>query len=256
MVIDEVKYLTAFNEGTYNNQPYFFSNNDLYLTSYVESEGQTDIIHLDLRSERLYEVTNTEQSEYSPTPVPGGKHFSCIKVYAEDNNAQFLWKYPISKEHGGSPVFKKIKNVGYHQWLNENEVAMFLVGDPHRFVIGNSTTQNIRLIIENIGRTFKLTKDNKLMFIHKINESLFYIKEYDPTLKRATIVAKTLEGKEDFDLLDDGSLVMGSGSVLYRYVPGQSIQWKPWVDLAAYGIEEISRIASSGNRIALVNTKP
>jgi len=253
MRLYDAKFLTEFNMGSYNNQPSFFSYSDLYLTCYNQEQEQTDIIHLDLSTNKLYEVTNTVESEYSPILMPGKKFFSCIKVLKDENNSQLLWQYPVNQTNGGKAIFKGIKNVGYHLWLNRQKVAMFLVDEPHKLAIADTESKDKRLILENIGRTFKLNKNGKLLFIHKISETLFYIKEYDPILNRATIITSTLGGIEDFDLLDDGSLIMGKGSDLYRFMPGISSVWEKIANLDKFHISDIGRISSYNDRIVLVS---
>ena len=61
MIFSNAKFLTGFNENGYNNQPYFFSYSDLYLTSHNKEQDQTDIIHLDLSNNKMFEVTNTKE---------------------------------------------------------------------------------------------------------------------------------------------------------------------------------------------------
>ena len=98
-----------------------------------------------------------------------------------------------------------------------------------------------------------MSKDNKLLFIHKLSEDQFYIKEYDPILNRASIIAPTLEGIEDFDILEDGSLIMGKGSDLFRFIPGESVEWIKVASLARFNIKDIGRLTSYFDRIALVS---
>jgi hypothetical protein len=251
--LSKAKFLTDFNSGSYNNQPFFFSYSDLYITSYNQEEKQTDILRLDLTTEELYEVTNTLESEYSPTIMPGKRFFSCIKAFPDEENTQLLWKYPVNQSNRGSVIFKDIKNVGYHYWLSRQKVALFLVGPPHKLTIADVETQENRLVLENIGRTFKVSKRGNLLFIHKATENVFYIKEYDPVLNRASIITPTLEGVEDFDVLEDGSLIMGKGSDLYRFVPGKSTNWVKAASLERFKITDIGRLGSYFDRIALVS---
>ena len=50
---------------------------------------------------------------------------------------------------------------------------------------------------------------------------------------------------------------MGSGSKLYSYAPGDEAGWREVADLAAVGIDEITRLAVSpdGNRLAVVGVE-
>ena len=101
LLIQEAKYLSHFNAEGYNNQPYFLGKDKLLITSNFLQEGQTDIFQLDVRKEKLMQVTDTDQSEYSPTPTPGTNHFSVIRVEPSQDNAQYLWRYPLNRKNGG-----------------------------------------------------------------------------------------------------------------------------------------------------------
>jgi hypothetical protein len=45
--------------------------------------------------------------------------------------------------------------------------------------------------------------------------------------------------------MNDGSLVMGSGAVLYRFRPGVDRNWKKMADFSFYGMKKITRIEIS-----------
>jgi hypothetical protein len=45
--------------------------------------------------------------------------------------------------------------------------------------------------------------------------------------------------------MNDGSLVMGSGSALYRFRPGVDRNWTKMADFSFYGMKKITRIEVS-----------
>ena len=68
------------------------------------------------------------------------------------------------------------------------------------------------------------------------------------------IISETLPGKEDFEVLPDGSIIMGSGSQLFRYVDyGVNAQWRKIDDFSSLGITNISRMAMSEDKLLIVN---
>ncbi|HHJ50412.1 MAG TPA: hypothetical protein ENJ88_05835, partial [Phaeodactylibacter sp.] len=85
-------YLTAFNAGGYNNQPYFVSENELYFTAQLAGEepAQTDIWSMDLAEGTLTRITQTVESEYSPRLMPGSFYFTAVRVEADAEATQRL----------------------------------------------------------------------------------------------------------------------------------------------------------------------
>jgi hypothetical protein len=78
--------------------------------------------------------------------------------------------------------------------------------------------------------------------------------EFDPASGKTTRLAPLLEGNEYYAWAPDGTIVMGEGSTVYRWVPGEDGGWESIIDLEPAGILGISRIAVSpeGGWIAIV----
>src|SRR2546427_86768 len=96
----------------YNNQPSFLPDGRSILYTSIRDK-QADIYRYDLRSGTTSQVTNTPESEYSPTMMPDGKNISVVRVEAD--GMQRLWKFPLGI---GQPslILERIKPVGYHWW--------------------------------------------------------------------------------------------------------------------------------------------
>jgi hypothetical protein len=241
------QYLTAFNQNGYNNQPKFFADNELWLTVQTPDDTtQTEIYALDLLLKKVSRVTATPlTAEYSPTPMPGGKRFSAVRV--EEDGNQRLWSFPLDRSDNGRPEFPRLLNVGYHCWLRDTMVAFFIVGEngaPHTLQVAGTRAQKPVRIASNIGRCLAHTADNKLAFVQKPTEQTWFIKTWDPVTKTQEIVIKTLNGAEDFALMPDGTYLMGEGSRLYFFKPGRDEDWRQMADFSKYGVKKISRLAA------------
>lgn len=245
-------YLTGFNLEGYNNQPAFFSTNELYLTSNKYGEF-TDIVKLDLRTNTLYRVTETDSiSEFSPTLSPIEDRFSTVRI-ERDGSTQSLWLYPLNQENTGSRLLRSISTIGYHCWLSEDLIAMFLLPEPFTLYIGSLEENNYFPVIDNIGRCLRQNDNGNLVFVHKLDDAHWYIKTFDSETKSIDIITQTLEGAEDFIILPGGIFLMGKGSILYSYNPAVDETWKVVEDLADYNITNITRMAMSRNRLVIVN---
>lgn len=250
------RFLNAFNPNGYNNQPCFFPSGELYLTvQEARDTTQTDIFALDLNLSTRTRVTATRESEFSPTPMPGGKQLSVVRVEAD--NRQRLWALPIDRSNGGYPIFPELGNVGYHCWLRDTLCALYLVGEdeehPDRLVLAGIKSQKPLWIASKIGRCLLKTPDDKLAYVQKATDQTWFLKTYDLRTQKSDIVVKTLPGSEDFVLLPDGTFLAGSGSKLYQYKPGVQTDWKEIANLGRYGVKKITRLAyGKDNRLAVV----
>src|SRR5882762_7319360 len=73
----EPKKITNF--SGYNNQPFFMPDGQSVLYTSI-SNKQADIYRFDGRTDATAQVTNTPESEYSPTLMPDRKNISVVRV--------------------------------------------------------------------------------------------------------------------------------------------------------------------------------
>ena len=252
--ISDPKYLTEFNSKGYNNQCHTINDEELFISSNWKNPDQTDIYALQLDEEELLRFTATDESEYSPTLTPDKKHISVIRVELDRGNSQVLWEYPIDMSGEGRLLIKELKNIGYHKWLNSDELALFLVNEPNQLVMYKISNSQQTLISRNVGRSFDFYK-GKLFNIHKLSRRFWHLKEYDPYTKRSKLVLQSLPDKEDFAITNKGVFLMADDSVLYFYRPGTDKNWKKGIDLELLGIQNISRLHIRGEKLFLVEVK-
>lgn len=250
----EPRFLTAFNLDGYNNQPHFVADNLLYLTIQFPDEPQTDIYALDLEKLEITQVTNTVESEYSPTLIPNGEAFSSVRVEADGKNTQRLWTFPMNRLSMGQPTFEDITAVGYHHWVSPYKVVMFIVGQPNQLILANTLTKSKIQLMDNVGRGMARLPGDNLAFIHKMNDQTWMLKEMDTFTYRTKDIVQTLPNSEDFILLEDGTFLMGNDSKLYKFNKYSDKDWVEIADFRTMGIKNITRLAiSSNNTIAIVD---
>jgi hypothetical protein len=134
----------------YDNQPSFTPDGRALLYTSIRGDGQADTYRYDLATRATSRVTNTTESEYSPTVMPGGKRFSVIRVEAD--STQRLWSFAMD---GSDPrvVLADIKPVGYHLWLDDHRLALFVLGDPNALVLADTRTGRADTLARDIGRS-------------------------------------------------------------------------------------------------------
>ncbi len=243
LFLEDARWVTSFNPDGYNNQPAFI-NGMWHLSVRLPESDQNEIVALDLPTRKLTWVTNTPESEYSPSKIPEttGEQFSVVRVEAD--SSQLLWKYDLSSEYSMTNFISKEKMVGYTRWLNNSKVALFLVGDPISLVVGDLETEKTDFITSRIGRSLHSNEQEELFFTQRITEGApWQLKKISYGGFRPELITVAPGENQDFCLLDDGSILMGAGSVLFRYMPGESTTWEFIADLGLYGAKSISRIA-------------
>ncbi len=248
------QYLTSYNPDGYNNHPWFFDENVLYVSSQKPGELQPEVYRLDLGSATVAQVTSTREGEYSPMRMPDNFNFSAVRMEFQGRDTLIrLWQFPIDRVTNGRPIFKYMPNIGYYCWLNSQQVACFLIGDVSTLAIGDVRTDQFTQIDQNVGRCIRQLPSGNLMYVKKTNFGLWQLVEYNPYNQQKDIVTNTLPEEEDFGVLSDGTILMGSGSKLYKFNRLRDTEWREVADFRFYNIDNITRIAvSRGNRIAIV----
>lgn len=232
------------NEGNgYNNQPHFSENGSvIYYTREMPAEdthAQTDIAAFDIAASTTRMVNNTAESEYSPTPIPGRDALSVIQ--ADLNQKQYL--YAINIVSGDMELLlPDVEPVGYHAWVNDQEVAMFILGDSFTLQTARLNTAGTTVIADNIGRT--LRKDpvtGEILFVDK-NSAPWQIAAYSPETTAIRPVMPLFPDNEDFTIDANGTYWTGNGSKLYRHMPAMQ-GWELMADYSESGVGKISRLA-------------
>jgi len=249
------RYLTAFNQRGYNNQPHWIDREKLLLSVQQPEMAQPDVFSFDLKTRAKTRMTRTVAGEYSPKAMGDGRKFSAIRQeYIGRDTVLRLWEFPTNLADNGRPVFKYINGVGYYEWLNGTQLALFLVGVPNTLAMASADTDRPITLANNVGRCFKRLPNGNLAYVSKatsrweiVEKNLYRLD--DP----ARVVTACINGAEDFAILRDGSYLMAGDAKIYRYDPIRNPVWKEVVDLRFYGIRNISRIESNGfGKLAIV----
>lgn len=233
----------------YDNQPSFSPDGLLvYYTSY--RDGQTDTYLYVLADRTTRQVTNTPESEYSPTVTPAGDRFSVVRV--EQDSTQRLWTFALD---GSDPqlLIATVAPVGYYTWLAHERVAMFVLGTPNTLRIWAQDTPHAISVAADIGRT--LTRDPRsadLTFIQHDESGESWITVRETASGEFRRITRT-PANEFFAWTPDGTLLSGDGSKVFAFRPGDA-SWREIADYTSTGLTGITRIAVSpdGTHVAFV----
>ena len=252
MRLSNAKMLSSFIESSYINQPSFIKTNEIYVSTDEDKDGFTDIQKLNLDELTYSDVTKTDSiSEFSPTLCPDNLSFTSVRI-EKDGISQTLWKYPLDQQNAGKRLFTTLNDVGYHCWINEEEVALFRVGEPIQFSIANLKSGKINTIIDNIGRCIKLDLDGNILFVHKVESDIWFLKKYNIINGKINIITQIKS--EDFEVLSTGQILSSDGGtkLLLHDIDLESA-WVEIEDLSKYGFYKIFRLCHSRNKLVIVN---
>jgi hypothetical protein len=239
------------NREGYDNQPYFLPDGSGLWYTVVDDAGAADIWIHDLRTGMNRAVTTTApESEYSATPRPGGG-FSAIRVEAD--STQRLWAFDEDGSNA-TVLLQDLAPVGYHAWADDATVVMFVLGDPATLQVGDVRTGRSEVHGDNIGRSIQRIPDsNTVSFVQRVSADESWITRIVPATGEQNRLIEAIEGGDFHAWTPGGTLLMGHGSRLYQWRPGDQGDWHEVADLSHLGIE-ISRLAVSpdGSLIAIV----
>ncbi len=229
----------------YNNQPSFHPDGSSVFYS-SGSGSNTDIYRYDIETGKTIRLTDTPDSEYSPTVMPDGKSFSVIQLVTSEGprkGAQPLISFPLA---GGDPelIYEEGEKVGYHTWIDPQKVALFLLGSPHFLRIVDLKDNSSVRVAEDIGRSLhKIPGQDAISFSRSQEGGPNVIKMYDLGTGKTQPIVSMLEGNEFYAWTPSGVLIMGVGPQLFVFKPGKDKDWQLIGDLSALGIKNISRLA-------------
>jgi WD40 repeat protein len=239
----------------YDNQPSFTPDGASILYTSIREDSAADVYRYSIRDRKTVRVTQTPESEFSPTVMPGDSTISVVRVEAD--STQRLWSFALD---GSRPrlLLENVKPVGYHAWIDERRLALFILGEPHTLQRADLATGRADTVALDIGRALhRIPESTSISFVHKRGENDWWITEMNPETKTLTALAPTLEGVEDLGWTPDGRLIACRDQVLHIWraadatAPGK---WLPAGRLVLPDSATVSRIAVSpdGEWLAVV----
>lgn len=232
------------NRPGYDNQPSFTADGrELFFTS-VREDAQADIYKYSIGSKTTERLTKTApESEYSATQFPYPKNFSVIRV--EKDSTQRLWAFAPDGTPS-RPIFSDIKPVGYHTWIDDHLLALFVLGSPNALVIADTRSARRDTIARDIGRSLvTLPEGRGFSFLsHRGQDWVLTVVRLDRGGKVLYIqpLVTVPRGMDYITWIGDQALG-ATGSKLMQWSPGHD--WQEVADFTAQGIGRLSRIAAT-----------
>jgi hypothetical protein len=232
----------ATHRAGYDNQPYFLPDGKQFYYTSIRDDGQADIWRYDVTRGESTQITKTPVSEYSPTVPPDGDGISTVRV--EKDGSQRLWRYGADGTPG-KPIVDDEKAVGYHAWIDEDTIALFIVGEPTVLRMFDLRSKRTRDIAQGLGRCLQAVPARPAVaYIETRPDSSASLKMLQWPAGETSQVTQPLEGSEDFALSNDGEIYMAREQTIYawQHEPGK---WRAIADFSGKLPGAISRLAVS-----------
>lgn len=253
------------NNPGYDNQPFFTPDGRAILFSSIRpapglTANQTDIFRYDIASRKTSRITETPESEYSPTVMPDGVHLSVVRV--ERDGTQRLWRVtPTGSSAQLDLLLPGVKPVGYHAWADEHTVALFVLGAPATLQLVDTRTGTARVVAKDIGRSLQtIPGGHGISFVQRAragDQTRLLVMELDAHSGRTRVLTPAVAGAAEADCAwtPDGTLLMAHAGTLYSWRDGQS-GWKSVTSLERLSLPGVTRLAVSprGDWLALVGS--
>ena len=232
----------------YDNQPAFLRTEPGLVWTAIR-DGQADLYRQAGDDGDVTQVTETPESEYSPTPRPGG---ALTVVRVEADGRQRLWRYRADGTPA-APVLPEADSVGYHAWLDSSRVALFVLGSPPTLHVTNVNTGADTVVARRIGRSLQpVPGQAAVSFVQVSPDSSVAIHRLDgkSLTTRRLIDAPTEDPTGDHAWTPSGHLLMATEDALVVWRRGRT-GWRP---VAGLDTMDVSRLAVSrtGERLAMV----
>jgi len=238
------------NHPGYDSQPFFHPDKPVLYFASADTSGRTDILTYDYQTKETKKFTSTSEREYSPTVTPDEKFVSCI--IQRDDGKQDLGKYPI--EGGDAIVIINNLTIGYHAWLDNDDVVVFVLGEPQTLRLYNVAVGKDLWLADSIGRSIHLIpKTTTISYVDKSSPGKYLIKRVI-SIDDTDVLAEALPNREDLAWTSDGRIVMSDGDKLFFYIPEKGKTWEPIEVVGSLPLKGISRLAinATGDKIAIV----
>lgn len=246
----------------YDNQPSFSADGTRILFAGNRDGKQSDVYVFDRGAGTVTQLTRTAENENSPTSLPAGVGdpggFSVVQT--ESDRTQRLWRFNAK---GAAPqlVLTDIKPVGYHAWMDPEQLVLFVLGPPSTLQIANVKTGKAEIAADNIGRSlYRIPGTRLASYVRRDPGGDYWIMQIDINSKKSEPLVKAVDGSSERDMawMPDGkAILMSSGTKVFVWTRGAA-GWTEVFDGAPHHLGAITRLSVSpkGDAVAIVVAEP
>ncbi|MBQ4876935.1 hypothetical protein J8M21_06865 [Pseudoalteromonas luteoviolacea] len=238
-------------KDAYHNQP-LITEVGVYYTKEVKAQkqSQTDLFLYRFDNKSHTNLTNTPESEYSPTIFPHKKGISTIVV--EQSGEQRLWFYPEDKSQLPSRIFEHIKPVGYHAWGKNEDVILFILGDPHSLQFTNLSGHLPKVVAKDIGRSLAYNSARDIYSFTFLVDGEQWFATYSSSTGSVKKQFRLPKSVRDYTWFDESTLAYAIDNKIFMRNIDAPKSVKLWRNLQDYCDTDITRLSYYDRTLAFV----
>lgn len=242
------------NNPGYDNQPSFSLDNRSILFTSNRNGKDTNIYEYFLADGKTEQITTSEDNEYTAKDLDG-KTINFIREGSGQVMTIFKYDRQTKQE---SPALKIKEPVAYYAFNSKGDALVWI--RYAYFIHWVNSEKNINRFVTDYAQPSTpqiIPKTDNFSFMKRLPNDELWINEFNPTNQAVRPIVQTKDGKLTYCWMDDGSLLTGSGTKLFRFDENGEKKWIEIADLASFGIKDIGRLAVSpdGKYMALVSNQ-
>jgi hypothetical protein len=246
------KFVVQAITGTegYNNQP-LVTEQGIYFTSDAASTEpkQTDLYFYDFASKQTRNLTNSPVSEFSPTLYPYGEGLSTVVV--EPDGTQRLWFYPFDSSKSPTRLYDDLKPVGYHAWGANQDLILFMLGEPHYLLYSDIAGKQTKEVVKDIGRSIAYNQAAHVFsFTYNEGGQLWFATQNERT-KAVSKHFALPKSVQDYTWVTESEVAYAVGGLVYKRKILNNEEPVLANDFSNY-CAQISRLSYNKNKLAFV----
>lgn len=239
----------------YDNQPSFSANGEhIYYVAYKDTV-QSDIYHYSIYDSTTAAITNTPESEFSPTISPDGYHLSIIRV--DSDKAQRMYNILLDGNEP-EPVIYTTDSAAYYTWINDKTVAMVVLDKTTMLNIYEGNGEQFIQLAKNVGRCVKkIPAKDEVSYVALGDTNGYALNSFNIVSGEPGFVCQLPKGVEDYAWTNDGQVICGDNGKMKMF--DTSKPEAGWIEIGDFSksIGSFYRISVSpiGNKWAVVGFK-
>jgi hypothetical protein len=242
------------NSPGYDNQPSFSLDGSRILLTSIRETKDTNIYEYSLADGKLAQIITSPDGDYS------AREFDSRTVYfVREGQDQEMTVMKFDREtKRESPVLKNKEPVAYYAF---NAKGDGLVWIRYAFMMHwVNPEKGINRFVADYAQPSApqlIPNTDNFSFIKRLPNDELWIHEFNPGNQAVRPIVQPRDGKIHYCWLSDGSLLMGSGTRLFRFDEKADKAWVQVADLSSFGIKDITRLTLSpdGKKMALVSNQ-
>lgn len=242
------------NNKGYDNQPAFSLDSKSILFTSSRRENNFDIYRYNLSDGKISPITSSEDNEYTAKELDEN-----TITFVREGEDQLMTVFKYDNQTKKETLAFKVKEPIAYYAFNKNGDALVWIRYAFMMHFVNAE-KSINKYVANYAQPsvpHLIPNTDNFSFMQRQPDDELWIKEFDPKTQSVRPIVNSKDSKKDYCWMPDGSLLIGSGTKLFRFDEKADKDWVLLADLSEFGIKDITRISVSfdGKYLALVSNQ-